>query len=55
MVSVGICLRNDKSGLLQAKITQHKPILQVHEGEAIELIEAMKWVASLGLDNVIFE
>lgn len=31
------------------------PLLQVHEGEVLGLLQAIKWVHELGLENVIFE
>lgn len=52
---VGMCLRNESGIFIQARVMRHTPLLNVREGEAIGLLEAIKWVCSLGLDNVIFD
>lgn len=40
---------------MQAKTLQYNPMLKTQEGEALGLLEVMKWAASNHWDKVIFE
>lgn len=55
MTGFGMCLRDHVGGFIFAKTTCISPVLQVHEGEAAGLLEALRWLQHLGFDHVILE
>lgn len=55
VASFGMCLRNDQGAFLGAKTERMCPLVQVHEGEALGVLKALRWAVELGLLNVVFE
>lgn len=50
-----VCLRDDTAIVRMARTSWHPIRLEVKEGEALGLFEAIQWAISLNLSNVNFE
>lgn len=55
ITGLGMCLRDDTGAVRMARTCWHPIKLEVKEGEALGLFEAIQWTISLNLSNVIFE
>jgi hypothetical protein len=54
-VGIGVCLRDDSGAFVSAKTEWFSPKCDVHVGEALGLLSALKWVHELNLGPVDFE
>lgn len=52
---IGLCIRDEYGHFIQARTSWMSPVMMVHEGETMGLLDALKWSLQLGLDRVIFE
>lgn len=47
-MGIGMCIRDERGAFVKARTITFSPKLQVHEGEALGLLEALQWVKDLG-------
>lgn len=51
----GMCLRNHDGHFVMARVAWMNPCLQVHEGEVLDLFQAIQWAFDKGETMVLFE
>ncbi|CAJ2647435.1 unnamed protein product [Trifolium pratense] len=54
-VGIGMCIRDDHGRFVAARTQWVEPILDVEHGEAIGLLQALKWAVDLQLHDIDFE
>lgn len=52
---VGMCIRDALGNFISARCSWSAPRLEVKEGEAVDLLQALRWASSLDLQHIIFE
>jgi hypothetical protein len=50
-----MCIFDHNGNFVQVKTMCYSPLLSVKEGEALGLLQAIRWIGNMGMDNVIFE
>lgn len=54
-IRVGICIRDHTGNFVLAKTVSMQQLLNVKEGEALGLLESLKWMEELQVEDAIFE